>query len=54
MNYAFLSIGFALCLYGLTPLSGSGYGRGISERGALAILAGLAIVAVVGVVTVLP
>lgn len=48
------AIGFALCGYGLTPLSGSNPTVGfVSERGCLACLFGIAILAMVGVVKVL-
>jgi len=39
-----LAIGFGLIGYGLSPLAGSGFGQGLSERGCLAAILGIAIV----------
>lgn len=52
-SYIIASIGFALCLYGLTPLSGSRpLEPFISERGAFAFCIGVAVLAFVGIVKV--
>lgn len=54
MTYIIATIGFALCFYGLSPLSGSkplsGY---VSEYGCLSALLGIAALTIVGCVKVL-
>ena len=50
--YTALAIGAGLIAYGLSPLSGTTIGGGVSERGCLAALAGIAIVCSVGVLKV--
>ena len=40
------AIGTGLLVYGLSPLSGSGLGEGLTERGCLAAIAGVVVIVV--------
>lgn len=49
-----LAAGFGLILYGITPLSGTTVRDGITERGCLAAIAGIAIVCAITIIKVAP
>ena len=44
IEIATLFVGFAMIGFGLSPLAGSSFGQGLSERGCIAALGGVVIV----------
>lgn len=50
--FAFAVLGCAMIIYGLSPLSGTTVSKGVSERGCVVAIIGIALFAGVGIVVV--